>query len=47
MKVKKKEDQRVNTYILLRMVIKILMEGVTEAKFGTEKEGRTIQRLPH
>jgi hypothetical protein len=26
---------------------KIPMEGVTETKFGDEKEGRTIQRLPH
>ena len=25
---------------------KILMEGVTETKFGAETEGRTIQRLP-
>jgi hypothetical protein len=24
---------------------KILMEGVTEMKFGTETEGRTIERL--
>jgi hypothetical protein len=23
------------------------MEGVTQTKFGAEKEGRTIQRLPH
>jgi hypothetical protein len=26
---------------------KILMEGVTETKFGAETEGMTIQRLPH
>jgi hypothetical protein len=26
---------------------KVLMEGVTETKFGAEMEGRTIQRLPH
>jgi hypothetical protein len=23
------------------------MEGVTETKFGAEKEGRTMQRFPH
>jgi hypothetical protein len=26
---------------------KILMEGVTETKFGAEMEERTIQRLSH
>jgi hypothetical protein len=31
----------------IRMGNKIPMEGVTEAKFGAEIEGRTIQRLPH
>jgi hypothetical protein len=43
----KKEDQSVDTSFLLRMGNKILMEGVTETKFGAEMEGRTIQRLPH
>ena len=33
--------------ILLRRRNKIPMEGVTETKFGSEPEGRTIQRLPH
>jgi hypothetical protein len=47
MKLKKKEDQSVDTLFLLRMGNKILMEGVTETKFGAETEGRTIQRLPH
>ena len=47
MKLKKKEDQRVDTSILLRRGNKIPMEGVIEAKFGTETEGMTIQRLPH
>jgi hypothetical protein len=47
MKLKKKEDQSVNTSFLLRMGNKIPMEGVTETKFGAETEGRTIQRLPH
>jgi hypothetical protein len=47
MKLKKKEDQSVDTSFLLRMGNKIPMEGVTETKFGAEMEGRTIQRLPH
>jgi hypothetical protein len=47
MKLKKKEDQTVNTSFLLRMGNKIPMEGVTETKCGTEPEGMTIQSLPH
>jgi hypothetical protein len=47
MKFKKKEDQSVDTLILLRMGNKIPMEGVTETKFGAETEGMTIKRLPH
>jgi hypothetical protein len=47
MKLKKKEDQSVDTSFLLRMWNKISMEGVTETKFGSETDGRTIQRLPH
>ena len=47
MKPKKREDQRADTLFLLRMGNKILMEGVTETKFGAEMEERTIQRLPH
>jgi hypothetical protein len=47
MKLKNKEDQSVDTSFLLRMGTKILMEGVTETKFGAEPEERTIQRLPH
>jgi hypothetical protein len=46
-KLKKKEDQLVDTSFLPRIGIKILMEVVTETKFGAETEGRTIQRLPH
>ena len=46
MKLKKKEDQSVDTSLLLRMGNKIPMEGVTETKFIAEMEGRTIQRLP-
>jgi hypothetical protein len=47
MKLKKKEDQSVDTSFLLRRGKKIPMEGVTETKFGAETEERTIQRLPH
>jgi hypothetical protein len=45
MKLKKKEDQSVDTSLFLRMVYKIPMEEVTETKIGAETEGRTIQRL--
>jgi hypothetical protein len=41
----KKEDQSVDTSILLRRGNKIPMEGVTEPKCGAETEGMTIQRL--
>ena len=47
MKLKKKEDQSVDTSLLLRMGNKIPMGGVTETKFRAETEARTIQRLPH
>ena len=47
MNLKKKEDQSVDTLILLRRGNKIPMEGVTETKFRAETEGSTIQRLPH
>ena len=47
MKLKKKEDQSVDTSFLLRMGNKIPMEGVTETKFGAETKEMTIQRLPH
>jgi hypothetical protein len=46
MKLKKKEDQSVDTLFLLRMGNKIPIEGLTETKFGAEPEGRTIQRRP-
>jgi hypothetical protein len=45
MKLKKKEDQSMDTSTLLRKGNKISMGGVT--KFGAETEGMTIQRLPH
>ena len=47
MKLKKKEDQNMETSFLLRMRNKIPMEGVTESMFGAETEGGTIQRLPY
>ena len=47
MKLKKKEDQSVDTSILLRRRNKIPMEGVTETNCGAETEGMTIQRLPY
>jgi hypothetical protein len=47
MKLKKKEDQSVDTLILPRRGNKIPMEGVPETKCGAETEGMTIQRLPH
>jgi hypothetical protein len=47
MKLKKKEDQCVNTSFLLRMRNKIPTGGVIETKFRAETEGKTIQRLPH
>jgi hypothetical protein len=47
MKIKKKEDQLVDTSFLLRIGNKIPMEGVTETKFGAEMKQWTIQRLPH
>ena len=43
MKLKKKEDQSVDTLILLRKGHKITMEGVIEIKFGAETEGTTIK----
>jgi hypothetical protein len=46
-KIKKKEDQRVDTSFLLRIGNKIPMEGVTETKFGAKLKGWTIQRLTH
>jgi hypothetical protein len=43
----KKEDQSVDTLILLRKGNKIPMEGVTKTKGGASTEGMTSQRLPH
>ena len=46
-KIKKKENQRVDTSFLLRIGNKIPMNGVTETRFGAKVKGWTIQRLPH
>ena len=42
-KIKKKEDQRVDTSFLLRIGNKIPMKGVTRTKFGAKMKGWTIQ----
>jgi hypothetical protein len=47
MKLKMKEDQCVDTSVLLRRGNKIPMEGDTETKCGVQTEGKAIQRLPH
>jgi hypothetical protein len=47
MKLKKKEDRRVDALVLLRRWNKILMGANIETKCGTETEGKVIQRLPH
>jgi hypothetical protein len=46
MKLKKKEDQSVDTSILPKRGDKIPMKGVTETKFRAETERMIIQRLP-
>jgi hypothetical protein len=47
MKLKKKEDQSVDTLVLLRRGNKMPLGGVTETNYVTETEGKAIQRLPH
>jgi hypothetical protein len=42
MKLKKKEDQSVDTLFLLRIGNNTPMEGVTETNFGAEMKGWTI-----
>jgi hypothetical protein len=42
MKLKKNEDQRVDTLPLLRIGKKTPMKGVRETKFGAEMKGWTI-----
>ena len=46
-KLKKKEDQSVDTSVLLRRGNKILMGANTETKCRTQTEGMAIQRLLH
>jgi hypothetical protein len=47
MKLKKKEDQSVDTSFLLKMGNKIPIEGITETMFRAETEERAIHRLTH
>jgi hypothetical protein len=47
MKLKKKEDRSVDTFLLLRRGIDISIGGDTETKCGTETERKVIQRLPY
>jgi hypothetical protein len=47
MKLKKREDQSVDTLILLRRGNKITMEGVTATKCEAKTKRMTIQRLLH
>jgi hypothetical protein len=42
MKLKKNEDQSVDTFTILRIGNKTPMEVVTETKFGAEMKGWTI-----
>jgi hypothetical protein len=43
MKLKKNEDHRVYTLVLLGRGMKIPMRGATERKCGAEREGKAIQ----
>jgi hypothetical protein len=44
-KIKKKDDQCLDTSFLLKIGNKIPMEGVTETKFGAKMKGWTIQKM--
>jgi hypothetical protein len=46
-KIKKEEDQSVDTSFLLRIGNKTPIEGVTETTFGAKMKEWTIQRLSH
>jgi hypothetical protein len=46
MKLKKKEDQRVDASVLLRKGNKILTEGNMETKCGAETEGKASRDCP-
>jgi hypothetical protein len=45
--MKLKEDQSMDTSVLLRRGNKIPVGGDTETECGAETKGMTIQRLPH
>ena len=47
MKLKKKEDQSVDTLVLLKRGNKIPMGGNTQTKYGAETEGKAILRLSY
>ena len=47
MKLKKKEDNSMDTLIFLRREIKTNMWGDTNTKFAEEPGGKLIQWLPH
>jgi hypothetical protein len=47
MNLKKKEDQSVDTSVLLRRGNKIFTGGNMDTKCGPETEGKAIQRLPY
>jgi hypothetical protein len=47
MKLKMKEDQSVDTSVLLRRGSKLLIGGNMETKCEAESEGKAIQRVPH
>jgi hypothetical protein len=47
MKLKKKEDQSMDTSILIRRGNKLLTEGITETKFRAKMEGKAIQILTY
>jgi hypothetical protein len=47
MKLMRKEDQSMDTWVLLGTGSKIPMGGYTETKCGTEAEGKATQRLSY
>jgi hypothetical protein len=47
MKLKRKEDQSMDTSVFLRRENKIPLGGDTETKYGAETKEKTIHRLPH
>jgi hypothetical protein len=47
MKLKKKEDQSVDSSVILRRGNKILREGNKETKCGAKTEGKAMQRVPY